>query len=112
MIVRNGKILTEAYYKPFDKDFAHRIYSSSKTYTALAIGKLIDDGVLKLTDKIADFFPEFVPDKMTEWRKNTTVEDAFKMSASAIKETYIGLKENWAWSFFNVQPDIRRLKKR
>ena len=29
MLVRNGKILTEAYYKPFDKDFMQRLYSGS-----------------------------------------------------------------------------------
>ena len=45
MIVRKGKVLTEAYYKPFDKDFMHRLYSSSKTYVAIAVGMLIGEGI-------------------------------------------------------------------
>lgn len=107
MITRNGKILTEAYYKPFDENFAHRIYSSSKTYVALAIGKLIGDGKLKLSDKISDFFPELVPKNISEWRKNTTVEDALKMAVPALTDAYVGEKERWAWSFFNLQPDLK-----
>ena len=54
MMVRKGEILTEAYYKPFDKDFMHRLYSSSKTYVSIAVGMLIDEGKLRLEDKIMD----------------------------------------------------------
>ena len=30
LMARNGNIIAEGYVPPFDKDFAHRIYSSTK----------------------------------------------------------------------------------
>jgi CubicO group peptidase (beta-lactamase class C family) len=67
MMVRNGKILTEAYYKPFDKDFMHRLYSSSKTYVAIAVGMLIDEGKLRLEDRIMDLLPEYANEEQHQW---------------------------------------------
>ena len=47
MLIRNGKILTEAYYRPITADFQHRIYSSSKSIVALAVGLLVGEGKIK-----------------------------------------------------------------
>lgn len=103
MIVRHGNIIAEAYAKPFDKNFEHRLYSCSKTYVSIAIGKLIGEGKLKLSDKIADFFPEYVKDTADELILETTVEDALKMSVPMITDSYlIKRDENWAKSFFGV----------
>lgn len=111
MIVRNGNILTEAYYKPFHKDFMHRVYSSSKTYVAMAVGMLVDEGKLKLTDKILDFFPEFQSDEQDEWLKTCTVEDALKMSVPMRTDTYFALDyKEWAWTFFNHPIRSKSLK--
>lgn len=59
MLVRHGNILAEGYYHPFDENFMHRLYSSSKTFVSVAVGKLIGEGKLRLSDKIVDFFPEY-----------------------------------------------------
>ena len=108
MLVRNGKILTEAYYKPFDKDFKHRLYSSSKTYVAIAIGVLIDEGKLKLEDRIADYFPEYTGENTHPWIKNATVEDALKMSAPQGWTTYADQKyDDWTWTVFNRTENVR-----
>ena len=91
MMVRNGKILTEAYYKPFDKDFKHRIYSSSKTYVSMAVGLLIEEGKLRLEDKICEVIPELVEKEQHEWLKECTIEDALKMSVPMLTDTYFEL---------------------
>ncbi len=108
MLVRNGNILTEAYYKPFDKDFQHRLYSSSKTYAAMAIGMLIDEGKLKLEDRIADYFPEYTGENTHFWIKNGTVEEALKMSAPQGFTTYADQKyDDWTWTVFNRAENVR-----
>lgn len=36
IIARKGEILFEAYWKPFSKDFLHRMYSVTKSFVALS----------------------------------------------------------------------------
>ena len=111
MMVRNGKILTEAYYKPFDKDFKHRLYSSSKTFVAIAIGMLIDEGKLKLSDKICEVIPDLVETDLNEWLKDCTIEDALKMSVPMLTDTYFALDyKEWAWTFFNHPTRSKAIK--
>ena len=61
-LIYNGKIFTEAYWKPFNKDFCHRQYSQTKSFVGIAIGLLVSEGKLSLDDKIADLFPEKADD--------------------------------------------------
>ena len=108
MLVRNGNILTEAYYKPFHKDFPHRIYSSSKTYASIAVGMLIGEGKLCLTDRIADYFPEYMDREQHKWMKECTVEDALKMAVPILTDSYCdGKHKEWAWTFFNCQEALK-----
>ncbi|MBQ8658390.1 MAG: serine hydrolase [Clostridia bacterium] len=111
MLVRHGNIIAEGYYKPFHKDFMHRLYSSSKTYVSMAVGLLIGEGKLKLDDKILDHFPEYKETEYHKWLKDTTVEDALKMSVPMLTDTYFmrDYKE-WAWTFFNHPTRSRALK--
>ena len=111
MMVRNGKIITEAYYKPFSKDFMHRLYSSSKTYVSIAVGMLIDEGKLRLEDKIVDVIPDLVEKEQHKWLKECTIEDALKMSVPMLTDTYFALDYNeWAWTFFNHPTRSKALK--
>ena len=51
-----GEVKATAYYPPFEEGKAHRMYSVSKSMTALAIGLLLDEGKISLDDRIADYF--------------------------------------------------------
>lgn len=106
MFVRNGKILAEAYYKPFNKDFAHRIYSCSKSYVALSIGKMIGEGLVKLDDKMSDYFPEYVTEKTGKYMRALTIEDCLKMTTPLNHVSYHDpnwsmKKSGWNASFFS-----------
>ena len=70
MMVRNGKIICEGYFKNFDKDFKHRLYSSTKTFLAVAIGVLIDQGVLTLKTKVAKYLTPLIHTKLLKEVKN------------------------------------------
>ena len=56
LVARDGKLCYEAYWKPFDPEFRHRLYSCSKSFVSVAIGMLIERGQLSLEDKCVDFF--------------------------------------------------------
>ena len=82
IMARGNDIFFECYYKPFDKDFKHRLYSSSKSFVAIAIGLAIDDGLLSLDDKFIKFFPEAQNENLDDYLAQTTIRDMLTMSTS------------------------------
>ena len=111
LIAKGGKIVTEGYYKPFDENFKHRLYSCSKTFVALSIGRLIGEGKIRLDDKIMDLLPEYANEAQHKWLKECTVEDALKMSVPQLSDTYMARDyKEWAWTFFNHPTKSKALK--
>ena len=108
LLAKKGKILAEGYFSPFNKDFKHRIYSSSKTFVALAIGRAIGEGKINLSDKLVEFFPEYQVKEDREWLKQTTVEDALKMAVPILTDSYANYDgKDWTWTFFNLNEDLK-----
>jgi len=106
LILRHGKLVTEAYREPYDQDRKHRMFSISKTFTALAAGLLIDEGKLSLTDKIVSFFPEYCPEPINPLLASATVYDMLTMQDPHDHTTHgFGIKENWLESWFITPPD-------
>ena len=65
LMLRHGQVFAEGYHKPFHKDQFHRMYSVSKTMTAIAIGMLMEEGKLGLGDRITDYFPDLLPEQVS-----------------------------------------------
>ena len=99
LIAKGDKLLCEAYWKPFDKDFNHRMYSQTKSYTAIAIGLLEEDGKLSLDDKIADYFPDLIENELHPYHAELTIRDMLKMETT-------GAGANW---FASTDPDRTHL---
>ena len=57
LMARHGHMIMEAYYQPYDKEKLHRMFSETKSFTSLGIGLLVSDGVIRLEDKICQYFP-------------------------------------------------------
>jgi len=59
LVIRNKKIVLDAYFYPFRSDLRHDIASCTKSVTSLLIGIAIDKGYLKSEDQlVSSFFPE------------------------------------------------------
>lgn len=111
MVIRHGKILAEAYAKPFDKDFKHRIYSCSKSYVALAVGKLIKENRVKLDDKLYKYFvDEADAEKLHPYLKDLTIDQALRMTVPQQYDTYFDGRTwkttPWADTFFDGSTPI------
>ena len=104
MILRCGEIAAEGYYPPFRPETLHRMYSTSKTFVALAIGLLIDEGKLKLNDKTADFFPEYRPENLHPFIAEATIRDLLLMATPYDYTTYGIGDSNWVRTFLNREP--------
>ena len=59
ILSRGNEFFSECYYAPFHKDFYHRMYSTTKSFVAVAVGFCEQDGLLSLDDPIGKFFPEY-----------------------------------------------------
>lgn len=101
LFMRHGKIVSEAYFKPFGPDFRHRLYSCSKSFVAVAIGILAEKGVLGLDDKCVDYFPELSAGA-DPYLKETTIRDLLRMAAPYTRgSNYSPEDEKWEPTFFS-----------
>ena len=59
LIMKNGYLITEAYYHDFNADMPHFQASVTKSITAALVGIAIEEGYIKNIDqRVIDFFPE------------------------------------------------------
>lgn len=106
MLLRYGKVAAEVYYEPCGKNRLHRFYSTTKSFTSIAIGCLIGEGKISLQDSITSYFPEYLPDPVPEWLSQTTIKDMLEMQSCHSVTTYKSdWSKNWVESFFRVEPD-------
>jgi len=104
LLVRHNRIAAEGYWAPWTADRKHRMYSISKSFVALAVGLLIDEGKLSLTDRVADYFPDKVPANLHPWVAASTVRDLLIMATAHSSTSYGRDDADWVWTFFNKQP--------
>ncbi len=56
MLLRHGKVVAEAWWRPFAPDIPHILYSLTKSFTSTAAGFAITEGLLSLDDPVLSFF--------------------------------------------------------
>ena len=103
LMLRHGQVFAEGYHNPFHKDQFHRMYSVSKTFVSAAIGILVDEGKIRLTDKVVDYFPDLLPEKVHPFLAEATIRDLLMMATPHLQNTYDRYTENWIHSFFNPE---------
>ncbi len=105
LIMRNDKLIFEKYYAPYKADTLHRMFSISKSITALAIFLLIDKGLIGIDNSITDYFPEYTNESTHQWIKDTTIRNMLEMRTCHASTTYkVDMKSDWVESFFKVEP--------
>jgi hypothetical protein len=106
LMMRHEHIICEAYWAPYTQCTLQRMYSITKSFVSLAIGILIHDGFLALTDRIIDFFPEKLPKYIPSQLQSTTIEHMLTMTTCHRMTTYKILNDtDWVKTFFTVEPD-------
>lgn len=81
MFVRHGKVIAEGWWNPYSPSLKHTLYSTSKSFTAAAVGFALTEKKLKLTDKVVSFFPrEELPDSVSPFLAELTIKDALMMA--------------------------------
>ena len=109
LVIRHGKIISETSFSPYRKGEWHTTYSMSKTFTGMAIGLLIDDGKLKLTDKVTDIVGNFANIWQMLKLRELTVENLLTMTSGVgFNESGALAGDDWIKGFLssalNEQP--------
>jgi CubicO group peptidase (beta-lactamase class C family) len=57
VIARHGHVIARGWWAPYAPDHVQLVYSLSKSFTATAVGLLVDDGRLSLDQPVLDLLP-------------------------------------------------------
>lgn len=82
MFLKGNNIFYEGYWAPFNKDFCHRMYSQTKSFVGIAVGLLLDEGKISLSDKIADYFKDKIKFPLHPYLADLTIEQMLTMTSS------------------------------
>ena len=103
MIMKDEKIILETDFYPYHSDTWHVSHSLCKSITALAVGLMVDDGVLSLDDKLTDIFPKRAFNLDLVRQKDITIRTLLDMSACvAFNEVGSALSEDWIEGYFGA----------
>ena len=95
LVIRNGYMVMEAYFHPFQQNFLHIIHSCTKSINSTLIGIAIDLGYIAGVDNtVLDFFPEYnTIANMSAWKQGLTLEHLLMMGTGMnARDSYL---YNW-----------------
>lgn len=102
LILRRGQLLCGASYESQVLTAPKHTFSACKSVTALAVGLLVDDGLLHLEDKVADLFEDLATAAVRRRLKTMSVEDLLTMRSGVLFGEAEAMTENdWMKAFLN-----------
>jgi CubicO group peptidase (beta-lactamase class C family) len=105
MFLRHGKVIAEGWWNPYKPELHHTLYSTSKSFTATAIGFAVSEKRLSVNDNVVSFFPDALPDTVSQFLSEMKVKDLLSMSAGQDPDptfkTVVN-DSNWVRTFLSV----------
>jgi CubicO group peptidase (beta-lactamase class C family) len=81
MVARHGQVVAEGWWAPYSAERPHLLYSLTKSFTSVAVGLAIADGLLSLDDRVVDVLPDHVPADISERGRRITVHHLLSMTS-------------------------------
>jgi len=103
IMMRNGHVISEAWWSPFQSSYLHTLYSLSKSFTSTAIGMLVDDKKIMVEDQLISFFPDDLPEVVSDHLKAMKLKHLLTMNTGHAEGTTSAMFEsedsNWVKAF-------------
>lgn len=80
-LMRHDRIIAQTWWKPFKKEYKHELFSCSKSFVSAAFGIAQGEKLVSLNDKLVDFFPEKMSEKVSERMKKVTLRNLLTMAS-------------------------------
>ena len=104
MILKGGKVALEVNYAPFRADVPHYICSCSKSVTAAAMGFAVAEGLVSLSDRIVDIFPEKLAGQPHPYIAALTVQHLLSMTTVRDDDRFMPAGSDWTREYLNAPP--------
>ena len=107
MILRHGNVVAECWWAPYSPEHRQQLYSASKSFTSTAIGFAVSEGYLTVDDPIITFFPEMLPDNISDNLANLRVKHLLTMSVGHAQDSIRTLEASpegvpWEKTFLSI----------
>ncbi len=102
---RHGKIAACSIASPYRFTDKRHVYSISKSWTSTAIGIAIEEGLLSVEDRVIDFFPDELPETVSENLAAMRVKHLLTMTTGHDEDTtgHVGRQTpGWARRFLEI----------
>ena len=80
-ILKGGEVMVRLSLAPYEPDMNSLLYSLSKSFTSIACGICIDEGLLSADTKMCELFVDKMPEVLTENHRNMTLSDLLSMQS-------------------------------
>ena len=111
MLLRHGSVVAEGWWKPYDPQFPHSLYSLSKSFTSTAIGLAVAEGRLTVDDPVLKFFQDEAPSDPSENLRAMCVRHLLSMNTGhkedTTKHVFGGKDDNWARAFLSLHVEYQ-----
>ncbi len=109
VLLRNGQLVRQRFWAPYEPEDKAYVYSMTKSFTATAVGLLVDDGELTLESRVVDYFHDVVPAGDDHW-SGLRVQDLLAMASGHTTDTIDALLAardgDWVRAFFRVAAQL------
>ena len=109
LVVRNGYVILDAYFYPYNQNHTHDVASVTKSITSTLVGIAIDEGKIKSPEQpVVSFFPAGTVANNDERKQRLSVEHLLMMSSGLQCEprknelTLLEMKESSDWVKFMI----------
>jgi CubicO group peptidase (beta-lactamase class C family) len=105
MLLRHGYVIAEGWWKPYESNTPHVLFSLSKSFTSTAIGFAVQEGLLTVEDRVVTYFKEECPEPGSNLAA-MKVKDLLSMSTGHVVDTTSYMMErddgDWVRGFLEV----------
>ena len=106
MLLRNGKVFFECSIGDCDINVWQSTFSECKSVVSLAIGKLVTDNKISLTDRVIDFFPDKTPPVAKIKLKRLQIKHLLTMTSTvSFNELESSVTQDWVKGFLSSSTD-------
>jgi CubicO group peptidase (beta-lactamase class C family) len=92
MILRHGTVVAEGWWAPYSSEHKQQLYSLSKSFTGTAIGLAVRERLLTVDDPIIKFFPDWLPQTISENLAALKVRHLLSMSVGHARDAILILE--------------------
>ncbi len=107
MIMRHGQVCLETWVEPYKKDVPHQLFSLSKSFVSCAVGLAQKANLLKISDKLVAFFPEYANAVTDPMMNQVTLQDLLTMRSGHLQcaTRFFWERRDWCKAFLESKLD-------